>query len=143
MFFTNNNFKPCKLIYLKMTKKIVFIFCCFLFSQLLSQNYQLKQAELTFRTQIIDFDTIAFNKPVTCFFKFKNTGNADLKIFKTSTNCSCVQIALEKNVIKRNGMGKVKITYNAATKGVFYKTIIIESNAKTPNQSLLIKGFVY
>jgi hypothetical protein len=110
-----------------MTKKIVFIFCCFLFGQLFSQNYKLKQAELTFRTQIIDFDTIAFNRPVTCFFNFKNTGNADLKIFKTSTNCSCVQIALEKNIVKRNGTGKVKIDRPILGRSLIYDNFLLIS----------------
>lgn len=121
---------------------LLFLFVFFLFGNIYSNKNKTKQAELTFRTLLINFDTIAYNKPVTCFFKFKNTGNDDLKLYKASTNCGCVTVELDNKPIKKNSIGKIKVIYNAGTKGAFFKTIIIESNGKTPNQSLLIKGFV-
>ena len=124
-------------------KRLIFIiiasaFCFFA----KAQSDSLKLAELKFETLFYNFDTIDFEKPVTYIFKFKNTGKADLLIKNVIVGCKCTTADWSKIPIKKHTKGFVKITYNAGTKGEFYKTIIVNTNGKTANQSLMIKGFV-
>jgi hypothetical protein len=107
-----------------------------------AQSDSVKLAELKFETIFYNFDTIDYEKPVSYIFKFKNTGKADLILKNVIVSCKCTTPEWSKIPIKKNKKGFVKITYNAGTKGEFYKTIIVNTNGKTANQSLMIKGFV-
>lgn len=124
-------------------KRLIFIiiasaFCFFA----KAQSDSLKLAELKFETLFYNFDTIDFEKPVSYIFKFKNIGKSNLLVKNVIVGCKCTEPEWSKKPIKKHKKGFVKITYNAGTKGAFYKTIIINTNGKTANQSLSIKGFV-
>jgi len=107
-----------------------------------AQSDSVKLSELKFEKLFYDFDTIDFDKPVSYIFKFKNTGKADLMVKNVIVGCKCTTPEWSKSPIKKNKKGFVKITYNSGTMGEFYKTIIVNTNGKTANQSLTIKGFV-
>jgi hypothetical protein len=107
-----------------------------------AQHDTLKLAELKFEKFLHHFDTIALEKPVSFVFKYKNIGKADLFIKNVIVDCKCTTTEWSKKPIKKHKKGSIKITYNAGTKGVFYKNIIVITNGKTANQSLTIKGFV-
>jgi hypothetical protein len=124
-------------------KQLVFIFIATVLSFFANaQSDSIKLAELKFETLFHNFDTIDFEKPVNYIFKFKNTGNTDLEIKNVIVGCKCTTVDWSKIPIKKRKKGFVKITYNAGTKGEFYRTIIVNTNGKTANQSLTIKGFV-
>lgn len=108
----------------------------------MAQSDSVKLAELKFETLFYNFDTIDYEKPVSYIFKFKNTGKANLMVKNVIVGCKCTTTEWSKSTIKKHKKGFVKITYNAGTKGEFYKTIIVKTNGKTANQSLTIKGFV-
>ena len=107
-----------------------------------AQSDSIKLAELKFETLFYNFDTIGFEKPVNYIFKFKNTGKADLMVKNVIVGCKCTTPEWSKSPVKKHKKGFVKITYNAGTKGEFYKTVIVNTNGKIANQSLTIKGFV-
>lgn len=107
-----------------------------------AQSDSLKLGELKFEKLYFNFDTIDFEKPVSHIFKFKNMGKADLMVKNVIVGCKCTTADWSKKPIKKQKKGFVKITYNAGTKGDFNKTIIVNTNGKTANQSLTIKGFV-
>jgi len=107
-----------------------------------AQHDSLKLAELKFETHLHLFDTIDFEKPVSYIFKYKNIGKGDLLIKNVIVDCKCTATEWSKKPIKKHKKGSIKITYNAGTKGDFYKNIIVLTNGKTANQSLTIKGFV-
>ncbi len=124
-------------------KRLVFIFIATALSFFVkAQSDSVKLAELKFETLFYDFDTIDYEIPVSYIFKFKNTGKSDLMVKNVIVSCKCTTPEWSKNPIKKNKKGFVKITYNAGTKGEFYKTIIVSTNGITANQSLTIKGFV-
>lgn len=103
---------------------------------------QQKQPEMVFKTQTHHFDTIKFNKPVSCYFTFKNIGSEKLIIKKVISDCHCTTFEWDTTPINKNKKGKIKVIFKANTKGLFNKTILIETNAKNPNFSLFITGFV-
>lgn len=124
-------------------KKFVFIFIATAISFFAkAQHDSLKLPELKFETLYYNFDTIAFEKPVSYIFKFKNIGKSDLLIKNVMVDCKCTTTEWSKMPYKKRKKGSIKITYNAGTKGEFYKNIIVMTNGKTANQSLTIKGFV-
>jgi len=124
-------------------KRLVFIFIATAISIFAkAQSDSKKLAELKFETLFYNFDTIDYEKPVSYIFKFKNIGKADLMLKNVIAGCKCTTADWSKIPIKKHKKGFVKITYNAGTKGEFYKTIIVNTNGKTANQSLTIKGIV-
>jgi hypothetical protein len=72
----------------------------------------------------------------------KNIGKNDLIVNNVIVDCKCTTANWSKNALKKHQNGFIKISYNAGTRGTFYKTIIVKSNGLTANQSITIKGFV-
>jgi hypothetical protein len=103
---------------------------------------QKKLPELTFESTIFDFDSIIYDEPVNYSFKFQNTGKADLLIKNIVSPCGCSIPEWSKLPYKKKSKGIIKVTFNARTKGSFFKTLLVESNGKTPSQAITIRGFV-
>src|SRR5687767_7399760 len=72
-----------------------------------------------------NFGKIKVNKPVNHTFTFTNTGSEPLVITSVKASCGCTVAEYSKDPIPVNGEGFVKATYNAASKGVFNKTVTI------------------
>ncbi len=98
--------------------------------------------EFKFETESHDFGTIAYNKPATYEFTFTNAGKAPVIISEVAPSCGCSVADFSKTPVKPGDTGKIKVTYNAATKGPFTKSFIVKSNTKTPVKTLTIKGNV-
>lgn len=129
-------------------KKLI-ISACFAFATIFYVNAQTTpatenkdQAEITFDKEIHDFGTIPQNVPATYTFTFKNTGKEPLIITSVSASCGCTQPEWSKEPIKKGEKGYVKATYNAASPGVFNKTVTVVSNAKRGTVVLTLKGDV-
>jgi len=56
--------------------------------------------------------------------------------------CGCTVADFTKTPVKKGDKGVIKITYNAAVPAPFNKSIVVTSNAKTPQKYLSIKGEV-
>ena len=122
-----------------MLKKIIVVAFFIASKTSYSQN---KLPELTFESTIYNFDTIIYDEPVNYSFKFKNTGKADLLIKNIVSPCGCSIPEWSKLPYKKKSRGVIKVTYNARTKGSFFKTLLVETNGKTPSQAITIRGYV-
>lgn len=91
---------------------------------------------------VVNLGKIEMSKPQVVSFEFVNNGKAPLVITKVLPSCGCTSIDFSRNPINPGEKGFVKTTYNAASPGVFHKTLTVFSN--TPNYSnlLAIKGEV-
>lgn len=99
-------------------------------------------SEFKFETESYDFGTIAYNKPASYEFTFTNVGKTPIIISEVAPACGCSVADFSKTPVKPGDIGKIKVTYNAATKGPFTKSFVVKSNTKTPVKTLTIKGNV-
>lgn len=100
-------------------------------------------AEMTFENDVHDFGTIEYAGNGTYEFKFKNSGSEPLIISDAKGSCGCTVPTYPKNVpIKPGETQVIKVTYDTKRPGSFTKTVSINSNAKTPQKVITIKGVV-
>lgn len=121
-------------------KKILISFIA-LFACVALINAQGKPA-IEFDEIVHDYGTFPEeNGKVTCQFKFKNTGDADLILQKVRASCGCTTPNWTKTPVKPGETGTIDVTYNASGRpGAFTKTITVTSNAG--EKRLSIKGDV-
>lgn len=104
---------------------------------------QESKAVISFEKLTHDFGTIKeVDGPVTCTFKFKNTGTGTLVIYQAIASCGCTSPTYPKEPIKPGSEGEIKVTYNGAGKmpGKFDKVITLRTNTKEEIVRLKIKG---
>ncbi len=104
---------------------------------------QTSKSEITFENVNHDFGTInEADGPVTCVFKFKNTGTGVLVIYQAIASCGCTSPTFPKEPIKPGATGEIKVTYNGTGKhpGKFEKVIILRTNTKDEIVRLRVKG---
>jgi Protein of unknown function (DUF1573) len=89
-----------------------------------------------------DFGKIPQGKPVYTFFDIVNKGSKPLKLDNVSASCGCTTPEWSRDEIAPNGSTKIKVGYNAASEGVFEKTITIFYNGNQ-TKVLRIKGEVW
>ncbi len=89
-----------------------------------------------------DFGKIDLGKPVTVEFEFSNKSLLPLIINSVQPTCGCTVADYPKEPVQPGKSGKIVVTYNAASKGVFQKSILVKTNASDNYISLLIKGEV-
>ena len=91
---------------------------------------------------IHDFGKIPQGTPVTFAFQFKNEGRKPLVINDVSTPCGCTTPMYEKDKPFESGTSApINITFNAASEGVFEKTVTLTYNGSF-TMDLTIKGQV-
>ena len=101
-----------------------------------------KAPEITFETLEHDFGTVKKGSPVVFQFKFKNTGKEPLIIYDCKAGCHCTTPKCPKDAIKPGKSGVIEVHYDSMSVGNFKKEVIVNSNAKNPHVSVLIKGTV-
>lgn len=127
-----------------MTKKILaFFFAAFLFSVI---SFAQNGPVISFEDASHDFGTLKQNSPATYTFQVKNTGTAPLFVTNVEPSCGCTTPDWTKTPIAPGKTGTIKITYDAATKGPFNKSVYVKSNAsnvaKGERYEIKIKGVV-
>ena len=121
-------------------KRILFLAVAFM--TLTAVSAQQKDSTIVFNKMVHDFGEMAQGVPQTYSFEFKNTGKEVLTIENVRASCGCTSSGWTKEPIKPGGKGYVSATYNAATKGIFDKSLTVTSNG-TPNViTLRVKGNV-
>ena len=80
--------------------------------------------------------------PVTHEFRFMNKGSEPLVITSVQASCGCTVANFTKDPIPAGGEGFVTATYNAATKGIFNKTVTVNANTQNGVVTLSIRGEV-
>ncbi len=102
-----------------------------------------KKPEITFEKTTHNFGSFKESDgPVTCVFKFTNTGKNVLVIHQAIAACGCTVPIFPKEPIKPGESSEIKVTYNGKGRraGEFEKTITIRSNTKAQIHRLKIKG---
>ncbi|MBN2480236.1 MAG: DUF1573 domain-containing protein [Bacteroidales bacterium] len=89
-----------------------------------------------------DFGKIDQGQPVTAEFEFRNTSMVPLIINSVQPSCGCTVADYPKEPIQPGKSGKIAVTFNAASKGAFQKSVLISTNATEGRASLIIKGEV-
>jgi hypothetical protein len=121
-------------------KKILLIFAIFLISNtVISQE---KFAEIEFKETVIDYGIIENGEDGSRIFEFTNTGNAPLTFSRIFSSCGCTIPKKPEKPVLPGENGKIEVKYDTKRTGVFQKAITVNSNAKTTNVILRIKGEV-
>ena len=123
-------------------KKILLVCAVILGFTFVAKAQSSEQAEFKFNEEKHDFGKIPQGTPVTTVFTFTNVGTAPLILSEVRPTCGCTIADYTKTPVKPGDSGAIKITYNAAVAQPFNKTIVVTSNAKTPQKYLNIVGEV-
>lgn len=98
---------------------------------------------ITFIQESYSFGKIPQGKPVHHMFIFTNNGNTPVKLTNVQASCGCTTPEWEKEKIYQPGdTGEIKVGYNAATEGMFQKSITV-TYAETKIKVLSISGEVW
>ena len=89
-----------------------------------------------------DFGNIAFGVPKSAEFTLTNAGKEPLTISSARASCGCTGLKYSQEPIQAGKSTTISATYNAATAGVFTKTITVTTNADPNPVVLQIKGTV-
>lgn len=100
-------------------------------------------AKISFKKEVHDFGSIAFESDGKCTFEFINTGDSELVIADVKRACGCTTPTWTKEPIAPGAKGSITAQYDTKRVGDFDKTITVVSNAANePNKTLRIKGKV-
>lgn len=89
-----------------------------------------------------DYGTIKQGGNGECEFKFTNNGKEPLVITNCQGSCGCTVPMCPKEPILPGKSGIIKVKYDTNRPGGIYKTVTVNSNAKSGNVVLTIKGTV-
>jgi hypothetical protein len=103
---------------------------------------QEKLAEISFKETIIDYGIIENGEDGKRTFEFKNTGNSPLIFTRIMSSCGCTIPKKPEKPVQPGESGIIEVEYDTKRTGLFQKAITVNSNAKTSNVILRIKGEV-
>jgi hypothetical protein len=89
-----------------------------------------------------DFGTVITGDEAVHYFVFSNKGTSPLIIVNVRTSCGCMAPAWPKSPIASGSRDSIKVEYNTKIRGVFDKTITVQTNARNSAIDLRIKGNV-
>ncbi len=121
-------------------KTIVFLFLTGLFSAGLCA--QEVTAKIAFKSETIDYGTIAKGSDGVRVFEFTNTGTAPLVVNKVKSSCGCTIPKRPEAPVLPGKTGQIQVKYDTNRVGPIRKAITVISNADTPTKILKIKGTV-
>lgn len=100
------------------------------------------QAKIQFKTDTIDYGTIAKGSDGLRVFEFTNTGNQPLVITEVFSSCGCTVPKKPDGPIAPGKSATIEVKYDTNRVGPIRKTITVNSNSDTPIVALKIKGEV-
>ena len=98
--------------------------------------------QIKWTSREIDLGSIPQNKPADINFEFTNTGESPVLISDVKASCGCTGTSFVKTPIMPGEKSTIKATYNAASLGVFRKTITVITNADAEPVTLVFTGTV-
>lgn len=102
-----------------------------------------KYAFIDFAETEHDFGAIKSGDKVTHVFKFKNTGEADLIIYRAKGSCGCTVPEYPKDPVKPGAEAEIKVSFNSAGKhGKQTKSVLLETNTKKGLEKLKIHSTI-
>jgi len=96
--------------------------------------------DIEFDKVVHDYGTIQQHGDGNCNFIFKNTGKQPLILSKVKSSCGCTVPRWPKQPILPGTSDTIKVKYDTKRVGPINKSIIVNSNAKTNQVVLKIKG---
>ena len=87
-----------------------------------------------------NYGNVPYGGNGTCEFKVTNTGTEPLILSKCKGSCGCTVPQCPKEPILPGKSGIIKVKYDTQRVGGIYKTVTVNSNAKSGVQTLTIKG---
>lgn len=101
------------------------------------------EAKMELQQTVWDFGTIQKNKSVAHDFVFTNTGDANLVILDSHSECGCTVAEVPQEPIAPGKQGKIKVVYNAVgMPQSFEKTVTVKTNGTPRKVRLKIRGVV-
>lgn len=104
-----------------------------------------EKPDIVFSNRTIDLGIISSEKTplVSVNFVFSNKGKTSLVIYDVKASCGCTVPTWPKAPIKPNDKNLIKVDFDTnKQKGVFTKTIFVESNSNEDVVLLKLKGKV-
>lgn len=101
-----------------------------------------KSASFTWAQTTVDLGKVKRNSPVKHDFTFTNAGNVPLVISSVRASCGCTVTEYSKSPVPAGSTGFVSATYNAASLGVFTKSVTVNANTEEGSIVLAMKGEV-
>lgn len=99
-------------------------------------------ADIKMDKMVHDYGEIQQGANGDCEFKFTNNGKEPLVITNCQGSCGCTVPECPKEPILPGKSAKIKVKYDTNRVGGIYKTVTVNSNAKSGNVVLTIKGNV-
>lgn len=99
-------------------------------------------ADIKMDKMVHDYGDIDQGGNGECEFKFTNNGKEPLVITNCQGSCGCTVPQCPKEPILPGKTGVIKVKYDTQRVGGIYKTVTVNSNAKSGNVVLTIKGNV-
>ena len=118
---------------------------CFLFTQAQTSAVQaapVKEDRLKLTETQYDFGKIAQGKPVTHIFEVTNISKEPLVLENVQASCGCTTPQWSSQPILPGGTQQITVGYNAASEGVFEKSITVFYD-KGQMKNIQIKGQVW
>ncbi|MGZ3884441.1 MAG: DUF1573 domain-containing protein [Bacteroidia bacterium] len=97
-------------------------------------------ADIKFEKSVHDYGNIKQGDNGECEFKFINNGKEPLVISNCMGSCGCTVPSCPKEPILPGKSGVMKVKYDTQRVGPIYKTVTVNSNAKSGTVTLSIKG---
>jgi len=101
-----------------------------------------QQAKITFKTDTIDYGTIAKGSDGLRVFEFTNTGDAPLIITDVKSSCGCTIPKKPEGPVAPGASSTIEVKYDTSRVGPIRRSITVTSNASEPMVALKIKGEV-
>lgn len=89
-----------------------------------------------------DMGEIAQGTPKAAEFKLTNDGAEPLLIASAHASCGCTNLSYPKDPVLPGKSATISVTYNAAARGAFMKTVTVRTNAGDQPTLLQVKGVV-
>ncbi len=97
---------------------------------------------LKFKEETHKFGKVPQGVPVTNEFVFTNTGTDPVVISNAAASCGCTTPTWTTTPVMPGKTGSVKATFNAATAGLFNKTVTVSTNTEGGQIILYLSGEV-
>jgi len=101
-----------------------------------------KGVELWFGEVLHQYGEIPEDSDGSCTFTFKNLGDEAIVINRVRSTCGCTVPEWPREPVEPGDTGQIRVVYNTASQGSFYKSIYVYSTAANSPVKLQVKGKV-
>jgi len=100
-------------------------------------------AKIEFYNTHYDFGTLIEGEIVECIFKYKNIGDAPLKMLSVTADCGCTVPEFNQKKLLPGEEDKIKVVFNSSGfRNNIYKTIDVETNTTEKYFELVLTAYI-